>query len=145
MLAKRAAVSSCVRLSVCMPVQAVSLCMCSGIRSWIRQACPALRSALCTVFPFKSGRLAHAGSLGFSCCQLSEPWQAVLRSGGAALGSQPPPLLSALLYLVYYQIEGRACDLDCDAISLRAAATFTLHRAAFIAFNLNCVVYSVVS
>lgn len=31
----------------------------------------ALRSALCAVFPFKSGRLAHVGSLGFSCCQLS--------------------------------------------------------------------------
>lgn len=56
---------------------------------------------------------------------------------GVALGSQPPPLLSALLHLVYYQIEAWACDLDCDAISLTAAATFTLHRTAFIAFNSN--------
>lgn len=39
-------------------------------------------SVLCAVFPFKSGRLAHVGSLGFSCRQLSEPWQAVLTSGG---------------------------------------------------------------
>lgn len=63
-------VFTCVRC-MCVRVHAVCLCVRSNIGSWIRQACPALCSALCAVFPFKSGRLAHVGSLGFSCCQLS--------------------------------------------------------------------------
>ena len=63
--------AACVCVCVCRLAQAVCRCVCSDIRSWIRQACPALCSALCAVFPFKSGRLAHVGSLGFSCRQLS--------------------------------------------------------------------------
>ena len=60
-------------------------------------------SVLCAVFPFKSGRLAHVGSLGFSCRQLSEPWQAVLTSGGVGeLSAHIPttPLATVLLYLI---------------------------------------------
>lgn len=87
------------RLQIRMLTQAVCWCVCTGIRSWIRQTCPALCSVLCTVFPFKSGRLAHAGKLGFSCCQLSYPWQAVLRSGGSS-GFFPFLLLCCTLSII---------------------------------------------
>ena len=94
----------CMCVCVCMPVQPV--CVCSDIRSWIRQACPALCSALCAVFPFKSGRLAHVGSLGFSCCQLSQPWQAVLQIGGGALCSSPHRCLPCCTLSIIKQMGG---------------------------------------
>lgn len=109
-------------------------------------------SALCTVFPFKSGRLAHAGSLGFSRCQLSEAlagcpqiggrgwggsgWGLVVVVGWAALVSllSGPLLLPASSIIKHRGL--RACDLDRDAISLSGPLpTFGTRRAAFTARN----------
>lgn len=85
-------------------------------------------SALCTVFPFKSGRLAHAGSLGFSRCQLSEALAGCPPIGGGRRGGSEGGLLVVVGGLAAVCLPPfitkhrglRACDLDHDAVSLGA-------------------------